>query len=824
METSNNQPPPGVATGPHLPPHLYKVYLNIKTNTNDLLDWIRSNATSRQGISPFTHEPTVRQILDASRIVSRRHVDIPVRIKQALGRALRLRLSLTSWFRKVETATTGQESHTTKQHDYFNNALTEIQETWFPESETVLLLEKLSINSPSGTDSAHDAGAETNPDDQDAGGEMRADDHDKSEAELPSAESTNYHVQDDNLTRTVDTWAYVNKLDKASTMVHKWWKEARDGAIPVCLAAWLTEALRVFICDGDFTARASSNIGTASEVRELMLLMKLPTLIKPDKPEPGNGPSTRSGDSDWADVLQHNKFRTARAILAMEWATCKLVTSKLKLEKPGHSEAVPKRHLSSYFVPPRRLAEESERARILMNNHWAGVGSSNSESQEDQGLIAKFWSVDREPTLSILTTLWQKQVTSDLCCKKKDCHCLETQRDCLLSLPFIEHYLKTGQSCGLTCGEVWYIQSILESCSAFSWEVDGTTPSRINCRIQALQFAMEFQKSVEAVQFHEGSYHEPRLAYASKVCKSFLSQMHFDLAWQAPAVAGRQLDRIAWDAMNVGMELLNYAEFFGTVLHLYKSAQLATGGLNPIPILDQLCDFFKHPVFLGDFPSRRMAETWLRYTHTPIERQHKDAKTHSRSAWKPSRKNEEERLRINPEKLSPWFNITLSGFKLYGENFVSYLDPDTKKTTSKGHMRRVEREFAKKSMEAQFEDLKAIGLRNFQGAFPVARINYFEVQRLAVETILELGKQGLSDPGLHSNRCVLDSHDRDVQLYVGRVDLPWRVLSRVDELNQNGRALGSKSLLTHPWIKMVQETIAGIWQGKTVEDLCWKSL
>jgi len=133
----------------------------------------------------------------------------------------------------------------------------------------------------------------------------------------------------------------------------------------------------------------------------------------------------------------------------------------------------------------------------LMNIRWAaGMESSKRDSEAGKAIVAKSCAVEVEPTLSILTTLWQNEMTVDCCCEMKDCHYNKTRRDYLLLSSLIVGSLKTDQMIGATYGELWYIQSILESCSVSIWELDGTTPNRKSRRTQVLQFAMEFKKAL----------------------------------------------------------------------------------------------------------------------------------------------------------------------------------------------------------------------------------------------------------------------------------------------------------------------------------------
>jgi len=186
-------------------------------------------------------------------------------------------------------------------------------------------------------------------------------------------------------------------------------------------------------------------------------------------------------------------------------------------------------------------------------------------------------------------------------------------------------------------------------------------------------------------------------------------------------------------------------------------------------------------------------------------------------------------LQIEPKKLSAWFNLRLKAFNLHGEDFVTYLDSGIKSNASKGCMRRLGKEAAKMSMEEQFEEFKVTGLRDFQGDFPVARLNYFDIQQLAVETILELGKKRLSDPRLHELRLRCFGQPGS---QCAAVCWSGRSSGACSEPRGQIKSEQSRAGIQVSADPLVAQAGAGddCWclgredRPKTVEDLCWKYL
>ena len=161
------------------------------------------------------------------------------------------------------------------------------------------------------------------------------------------------------------------------------------------------------------------------------------------------------------------------------------------------------------------------------------------------------------------------------------------------------------------------LQLLLESYKACLF-VPEKVYSPSTCRLQTLQFAQEAISSTQAVLNHPTlpcrchgtlAYHLENLEID---LKAFIHSKMFDFYFQAPWTCGcHALDML--DAMSYyGLRLFNYRNYVGSVLHIYNVLRTLTN-LGPIPLLDGLGDTFGDVLFPGGRPCRHYKACWVRH-------------------------------------------------------------------------------------------------------------------------------------------------------------------------------------------------------------------
>ena len=138
------------------------------------------------------------------------------------------------------------------------------------------------------------------------------------------------------------------------------------------------------------------------------------------------------------------------------------------------------------------------------------------------------------------------------------------------------------------------------------------------CRLQTLRFAQEAISCTQALLNHPTlpcrchgtlAYHLENLEMD---LKTFIHSKMFDFYFQAPWTCGcHALDML--DAMSYyGLRLFNYRNYVGSVLHIYNVLRTMTN-IGPIPLLDGLCDTFGDVLFPGGRPCRNYKACWVRH-------------------------------------------------------------------------------------------------------------------------------------------------------------------------------------------------------------------
>ncbi|KIV89002.1 hypothetical protein PV10_08622 [Exophiala mesophila] len=107
----------------------------------------------------------------------------------------------------------------------------------------------------------------------------------------------------------------------------------------------------------------------------------------------------------------------------------------------------------------------------------------------------------------------------------------------------------------------------------------------------------------------------------------------WDLYFQSPWVAGTHVLEILDLCHYYGMRLINYRHYVGAVLHSYNVLQ-KLGGLEQIPVLEDLCELFHDVLFPGGVrPSYSYRSCWGRYVGARLKFKKGHKNRNSRDSW-----------------------------------------------------------------------------------------------------------------------------------------------------------------------------------------------
>jgi hypothetical protein len=164
---------------------------------------------------------------------------------------------------------------------------------------------------------------------------------------------------------------------------------------------------------------------------------------------------------------------------------------------------------------------------------------------------------------------------------------------------------------------IFGMEMLLSSYKAYTWP--GGVLNRQNCRISALTFAVEVQKSfstaIRCIQREKDSFSAINLLYLQSVfdgLEGYTKEVCFDLYYQAPWTAGCHMVEILTVAMFEGLHLCCDTGYLCAVLHLYNALRSIDSGFRQIKLLDTLCMIFQDKLFLGVLPTENFSSHFRR--------------------------------------------------------------------------------------------------------------------------------------------------------------------------------------------------------------------
>lgn len=114
--------------------------------------------------------------------------------------------------------------------------------------------------------------------------------------------------------------------------------------------------------------------------------------------------------------------------------------------------------------------------------------------------------------------------------------------------------------------------------------------------------------------------------------KAYSQQNKWDLLFQSPYVAGSHILEMLDLCHYYGSKLFVYRHYIGSLVHSYN-VMTQLGGLEKIPLMEYLCEEFKHAFFpAGERPTRSFRGCWTRYIGARIKFK-KSHKRNNKDSW-----------------------------------------------------------------------------------------------------------------------------------------------------------------------------------------------
>lgn len=249
--------------------------------------------------------------------------------------------------------------------------------------------------------------------------------------------------------------------------------------------------------------------------------------------------------------------------------------------------------------------------------------------------------------------------------------------------------------------------------------------------------------------------------------RGYASYKCWDLYFQSPWVVGNHVLEMLDLCHTYGRRLLNYGHYVGAVLHSYNVLK-QLGGLEPIRILDQICDLFMGVLFPGGRPpTGSFRACWARYAGARLKFKKGHRGKHSQDfctltiptgAAKRAAGMGHDAKREKSE--CPLFEIKHQDYHLSDEQWSSLSivpeTPKSGKTRRKGSTASAKLDQARR--EQRFSDLAEVVQQCFSGhesnTLPVARLNLFAIFDKCIRVISRLSDETHTKPDEKGINCI----------------------------------------------------------------------
>ncbi|PVH96532.1 hypothetical protein DM02DRAFT_674751 [Periconia macrospinosa] len=289
---------------------------------------------------------------------------------------------------------------------------------------------------------------------------------------------------------------------------------------------------------------------------------------------------------------------------------------------------------------------------------------------------------------------------------------------------------------------IFGMEMLLSSYKAYTWP--GGVLKRQSCRISALTFAQEVQKSfsvaIHCIQRDEDSISAINLPYLQNVfdgLEGYTKEVCFDLYYQAPWTAGCHMVEILAVAMFEGLHLCCNTGYLCAVLHLYNALRSTDSAFRRIKLFDTLCTIFQDKLFLGVLCTENFSSHFRRAMGGKLT---KKATLNPNARMKLSKPIPGlSKRKTSSTRFSYFLDLHIFGYEPSADFW--YLNIETKsrwrQTTQRERDDGIRRAYSS-PLALPLGKIKENIMQEFNGPLPVARINYLAVFVFAADCMEKL--------------------------------------------------------------------------------------
>ncbi|KAF2101264.1 hypothetical protein NA57DRAFT_72706 [Rhizodiscina lignyota] len=301
----------------------------------------------------------------------------------------------------------------------------------------------------------------------------------------------------------------------------------------------------------------------------------------------------------------------------------------------------------------------------------------------------------------------------------------------------------------------------------------------------------------------------------------FVKTPRFDLFYQAPWACGaHELGHLA-QCSDVGSKTWHFSYLVGTLLHAYN-ALVQAKLLDPtaIPLLEALCELYEDVLFMGKRSNNNVFSCWQRWAGGKVVRPpHRsktelnqvattDKKWHLCSIPDPSGGGNRWSRSFDPQRISLF--STLAARSALDDEVVAwiYLPPEKRHRYQDKDIFRAKELFKQEPLLAHYvERVQAALLEEYQGSFPVARINYIAIYEACVQTMRRISDANHDEKLEYICKCPAEACLRECDIFLKR---------RFMNSSRRGVEIKDKKACD----SFIEHLIEG-FGGHSIEDFLW---
>ena len=275
-----------------------------------------------------------------------------------------------------------------------------------------------------------------------------------------------------------------------------------------------------------------------------------------------------------------------------------------------------------------------------------------------------------------------------------------------------------------------------------------------NLRLHSLRFAQDVHKSI--VRFRLSEPYEPIPGCDCSDCchlglmellgmfesdlSIFMRERRFDLYHQSPVVAGYQMTRILARATLIGTLFCNIWQYVGVVLHLYNLLRQYDLVKEESILLEHLCNVMGHTIFRGPRPTLNFFSQYAAFqamTYKFDQKSRKFAFGESKTCIR----------QFGPHNLSVMAGLNDCGCRAFCHRWgLVWRGIDRRSRVTNDGIKRTAEQIASHPLVCVLEPLESIVRSEWEGNFPVARINWFEVFSACTDILEKMSSVHCQDP------------------------------------------------------------------------------